>query len=318
MKVKVRDVRPNPYRNIDHYPLNKEKIMTLTKSIEKTGFWDNLVAREVNGEIQIAYGHHRIEALRLAEGFGYDFEFELPIKDIDDATMIQIMANENMQEWEHSLTVTDETVKVAKEFLEEGRLPGKRPLDGMKKEYQNQINATDISEFLGWNKHKVTESLKRMNLIEEGRISKKAVENFSSERKAEYFASAITKVEKDNVVFTPEEQEQIAKELVDNDVSRGDIKKVIEAKAFEKKHPNAGKNKDKVDPNQAKIMQFEQWIIRAKNDVQGMNETLKDLESVIDQFKDVNDENIINRASMVLALEKMKDRVTNILNFIKQ
>ena len=68
MKVKVRNINPNPYRNIDHYPLNKEKIMALTNSIEKTGFWDNLVGREINGEIQIAYGHHRVEALRLAEG----------------------------------------------------------------------------------------------------------------------------------------------------------------------------------------------------------------------------------------------------------
>ena len=65
--------------------------MALTSSIEKTGFWDNLVGRKMNGEIQIAYGHHRIEASRLAIGYGYDFEFDLPIRDISDGAMIQIM-----------------------------------------------------------------------------------------------------------------------------------------------------------------------------------------------------------------------------------
>ena len=119
MKVKVKDVKANPYRNIDHYSLNKDKIMALTSSIEKTGFWDNLVGRKMNGEIQIAYGHHRIEALRLATGYGYDFEFDLPIRDISDGAMIQIMANENMLEWGHSIIVIDETVKVAKEYFRE-------------------------------------------------------------------------------------------------------------------------------------------------------------------------------------------------------
>ena len=69
MTVKVKDVSPNPYRNIEHYPLNKDKIIALTQSIEKTGFWDNLVAREVNGKIEIAYGHHRIEAIKTCRGF---------------------------------------------------------------------------------------------------------------------------------------------------------------------------------------------------------------------------------------------------------
>ena len=146
MKVKVKDVSPNPYRNIEHYPLNKDKIIALTQSIEKTGFWDNLVAREVNGKIEIAYGHHRIEALRLAEGFGYDFEFELPIKEIDNGTMIQIMANENMQEWSHSIGVIDETVKVAKEYLR--LISGKQP--SSKQNHKDYISSNDISDFLGW------------------------------------------------------------------------------------------------------------------------------------------------------------------------
>ena len=175
MKIKVRDVHPNPYRNIDHYPLNKEKIMALTQSIEKTGFWDNLVGREVDGKIQIAYGHHRIEALRLAEGFGYDFEFDLPIKEIDNGTMIQIMANENMSEWGHDITVIDETVKVTKKYLENDDAFIAAKIASHKKtndRYKNAASGKDIADFLGWNHNKVTTSLRRIEAIESGKVSK--------------------------------------------------------------------------------------------------------------------------------------------------
>ena len=317
MKIKVKDVRPNPYRNIEHYPLNKEKIVSLTKSIEQTGFWDNLVGREVNGEIQIAYGHHRIEALRLAEGFGYDFEFDLPIKNIDDALMIKIMANENMQEWEHSLTVTDETVKVAKEFLEEDlHLPGKnKSKQKGRKDYQDQINAKDISDFLGWNNHKVTESLKRMNLIEEGRIAKEAVLKFNSERKAEYFTNAIVKAEENDVVFTPQEQEQIAKELVDNDISRDDIKGVIEKKAFDKKYIKK-ENKEKVKEREI-TLKFSNFYGKIKNDALELGDNIKQLEKLADAFKDADESNIRERVRVVKSLQTLKDEIDSLLNTLR-
>lgn len=304
MKIKVRDVRPNPYRNIEHYPLNKEKIMTLTQSIERTGFWDNLVGRNVNGEIQIAYGHHRIEALRLAKGYGYDFEFELPIKNIDDATMIQIMANENMQEWGHSLAVTDETVKVAKEYLENLHLPGKRKSEMKgRKDYQNQVNAPEIAGFLGWNQHKVHESLKRMNLINQGVISKQAVETFESERKAEYFAGAIVKAEKNNVKFTPQEQEKIAKELVDNDVSRKDIKSYVEAKAFEKKFPkkeNNSKKQKEID------LTFTNFYGKIKNQAIDLGYEIKQLSKFAKEFKSADETTIRGRVRTLQSLESLR------------
>ena len=43
---------------ISYLPI--EKIESLAKSINQTGFWDNILARKKNGKIQIAYGHHRL------------------------------------------------------------------------------------------------------------------------------------------------------------------------------------------------------------------------------------------------------------------
>lgn len=281
MKVKVKDVSPNPYRNIEHYPLNKEKIIALTQSIEKTGFWDNLVAREVDGKIQIAYGHHRIEALRLAEGFGYDFEFELPIKEIDNGTMIQIMANENMQEWGHDITVIDETVKVTKEYLEnnKGFIAAKQP-NGVNLKYKNQASGKDIADFLGWSTGKVHTSLRRIEAIESGKVSKIALETFQPE-KSKHFLKSVT-----NHDFTQKEQEEIAIELVEKDVSRKDFKQVLEAKAFEKKY---GKDfgKKKAEKTDQKIKEFDDALGQIADDITSLSDKFLKLTNLKEELKNV-------------------------------
>jgi len=70
-------------------------------------------------------------------------------EDIEDGTMIQIMANENMSEWGHSIIVIDETVKVTKKFLENNPnfCVGKK----LKTSNNSKLaSGKDIAEFLGW------------------------------------------------------------------------------------------------------------------------------------------------------------------------
>jgi len=93
MKVKLKLIKPNPYRDMKHYPIDEGKVDLLRESIRKTGFWDNIVARETEGKYEIAYGHHRL--LALQKEFNPDKEIDLIIKGIDDADMIRIMADEN-------------------------------------------------------------------------------------------------------------------------------------------------------------------------------------------------------------------------------
>ena len=45
MKVQVKDIKPNPFRNLSNYPIDQEKVETLLASIQDTGFWDNLVGK---------------------------------------------------------------------------------------------------------------------------------------------------------------------------------------------------------------------------------------------------------------------------------
>ena len=94
MRFQVKNIECNPFRDMGHYPINKEKVAALRRSIQTTGFWDNIVARQVDDKAEIAYGHHRLEALR--EEFPPDHEVDLIIQDLDDEAMLRIMAWENM------------------------------------------------------------------------------------------------------------------------------------------------------------------------------------------------------------------------------
>ena len=115
MKIKVSDLMPNPFRNIENYPIKREKVEALKTSINETSFWDNILARKSKGaKFEIAYGHHRLIALRELE----IEQVDIPIRDIDDSIMLKMMADENLDVWQHTTAVINETVLAAKRFLD--------------------------------------------------------------------------------------------------------------------------------------------------------------------------------------------------------
>ena len=46
MKVALKDVLPNPNRDLTFNPYNENKIAELVASIQETDFWDNVVIRK--------------------------------------------------------------------------------------------------------------------------------------------------------------------------------------------------------------------------------------------------------------------------------
>ena len=62
--IKLSQLRPNPHRHREHYPLDQAKLTRLAQSIQGTSFWDNLLVRPGKdaGTYEIAYGHHRLAA----------------------------------------------------------------------------------------------------------------------------------------------------------------------------------------------------------------------------------------------------------------
>jgi len=114
MNVKVDQIKSNPYRKIEKYPISRDKVEALKNSISETSFWDNILARKSNGGVEIAYGHHRLIALKE---LGIE-EVDIPVRDLSDAHMIKIMANENMDDWKTATSVVNETIWTTKEFIE--------------------------------------------------------------------------------------------------------------------------------------------------------------------------------------------------------
>lgn len=117
MIIKVKNLRPNPFRDLNICPIDRDKIERLKKSIEELEFWDNLIARKssYSPEVyELAYGYHRLIAL---QELGID-EVNIPVKQISDEMMIKIMAEENHDWYGNTTAIVNETVKVAKEYIE--------------------------------------------------------------------------------------------------------------------------------------------------------------------------------------------------------
>jgi hypothetical protein len=154
------DIRPNPFRNIDRYPINRDKVEKLKESINRTDFWDNLVARiGSDGKPEIGYGHHRMVALR--EMYPDDHRVSLIVRDLDDAAMLHVMADENMQEWQSDGSVIVETVRAVRDFLSPGlESTGGRPSNG----------TAAIVSFLGWPEFRVRESIRIIEDEEAGTL----------------------------------------------------------------------------------------------------------------------------------------------------
>lgn len=179
----VVEIRPNPFRDIKRYPLENEKIEALRESIRSTSFWDNIVARiGKDGHPEIAYGHHRLEALR--KELGEDAHIYLTIRPLDDAEMLKIMVRENMEDWQTTASGDQACVRAVVEAYSSGtiELPqfaSKTPksklryapsfrqghVPGRDRE-DRPYNAATLAVFLGWDRTKVETTLAALELIE--------------------------------------------------------------------------------------------------------------------------------------------------------
>lgn len=110
MKLRLRDILPNPHRNLALNPLKEDKIQELVESINDTGFWDNVVVRKNDeGKYELAYGHHRLEAAKRSGLKEADFI----IKEISNEKMLEMMSRENSETYANDLMSTIESVQAA-------------------------------------------------------------------------------------------------------------------------------------------------------------------------------------------------------------
>jgi len=190
MQYAIKDISANPFRHIDRYPIRRDKVAALKESLRTTGFWGNVVARLEDGKPQIAYGHHRLVALR--EEYGPDRKVDLIVRDLPDEAMLKIMARENMEEWGTSAAVEHETVRAVVEAYAAGKieLPTPSPKSRQLRYAPSFVRdlasssleakpytAREIAEFLGWMEpggepqEKVHSALAALEFIEENTLT---------------------------------------------------------------------------------------------------------------------------------------------------
>jgi hypothetical protein len=183
MRFKISEIQPNPFRHMDRYPIRRDKVAALRESLRSTGFWDNVVAR-INGDgrPQIAYGHHRLVALR--EEYPASHQVDLIVRELPDDQMLKIMARENMEEWGSSAAVEHETVRAVVEAYAEDLIELETP-DPSARQTQlrsapsfvmgdvrapgharHSYTSETVARFLGWDDTKVKYALGALELIE--------------------------------------------------------------------------------------------------------------------------------------------------------
>jgi hypothetical protein len=108
MKIRIKDIQPNPFRNFTIYPVDEEQVQRLRQSIDELGFFSGVTARpSPRGKgYQLAAGHHRLEAAKR-EGLT---EIEAVIDDYDDDDMVAIMTMENMTQRGTNSGATEDSV----------------------------------------------------------------------------------------------------------------------------------------------------------------------------------------------------------------
>jgi len=300
MKVQIKQLEPNPYRDMNNYPMDEVKVRNLVDSIQQTGFWDNILARKKNGKYQIAYGHHRLAAIR--EVFKPMDEVDIPVKDLDDATMIKIMANENMDDWKTTPRVIDETVRVTKQFLEE------HP-EEMKKLGQvklGSVGADFICRFLNWKEYRVNYSLERLHMIKDDRIDKEAIDQLPTERSARDFVKAIK-----STPLPRKEQKKVINDIIktQNFGESAINKAVLEAKW--KPLPKEEKKKE------ADLKTLDDVVKEAHLFSNSLTDRLKILQRLKNDLGGDLVYSKLDAAMLTVSLKRLYETLTNLLNNIE-
>ena len=299
MEIKIKDLKPNPYRDMRNYPINREKVETLKTSILQTSFWDNIVVRKrKNGTYQIAYGHHRLIAVQ--ELFNPDDIVDLPVRGLTDAIMIQMMASENMDEWKASIAVIDETVKAAKKFLEQH--PEEIKKMGLRPSPEGRIGSIPVSKFLGWKEGRIYDSLDRLKLIDKGILDATAVKAMPSERHAREFTTTVKKKAKTSVPVSKPMQRKIANKITEKKPSR-EIAQEVEDAVVAERFPERPRPKQ-VTEEEKRVKEFESGVASGRNTAVELSDFLRKINSDITK---IGPEPFMQSKQMFLLLITLRD-----------
>lgn len=332
MKVRVNLLLPNPYRDMKHYPVQRDKIDRLKQSIEQTGFWDNILARKVGDIFQLAYGHHRLCAI---QELGIE-EIDIPVKDISDADMVRIMALENREQEDMSQSILIETVRVVRDFLnaeikkydtwEQARIN-----EFINTLFENagnfsrckeSVGQTTILKFLGggWKQWKIQSALDTLNAED---INMDAITTFQTTGMAEGFKKAIRSINKEVIDPIPlDKQAGLAEKVKQRLAERKDgigktggadyysaIKDIVKEESIKDKYITP---KKRPSASRESVLKYETHIAEIRNKADDLGEDLHKLLTIENEIGSVTE--IMGRKLFIMSLNTLIKRINLITN----
>lgn len=254
VKVPLVLILDNPYRNPESYVYDSEKIKALAESIGDTSFWENLLARKTkDGIIQLAYGHHRLQALKMlvADGMTEYSEIKINIRpdtQLTNERMLKIFAQENKDDWGENpqnlcmtvlqlqahLTNLVAASKDKDQFLKKIGDAGALKVDDRSfTRMKNQgVGASIIAQFLGdtWSRQTIQDALQ---VIENDEATFKLAQKLPSVTLANRFQKLVTKdiqgKGKGRVVtmFDEVTQQKVADKILKENLTRAEVEHAL-------------------------------------------------------------------------------------------
>ena len=257
LTVKLVEIESNPFRNEESYTYDQPKIESLKESIADTSFWENLLARKTKeGVIQLAYGHHRLQALMqlVEEGFDEFTEIKInvrPATQLTNERMLKIFAQENKDDWGENPSNLCMTVLQLQAHLE-GLLSASKDKDAFFKMVgdagslkmddrsftrakNNGVGASLIASFLGdtWSRQTIQDALQ---VIEKDEETFNLAQKLPSVTLANRFQKLVTKAEtkskdgKTVEMFDEDTQRKVQDKILKNNLTRSEVEAAIKLK----------------------------------------------------------------------------------------
>ena len=154
-------IDPSPFRDLKRFPLNEENVNDLVAKMTSSGVLPatgGISVRVKGDRYELAYGHHRTEALRR---MGHT-KIEVLVADIDDEHMVKYLASENKALKNSGFVAQYESWLATEEYLWATNRPKPEPLE--------------VAKFLGWT---VTETANGKEYVKSNALAKNC-NNFST------------------------------------------------------------------------------------------------------------------------------------------
>lgn len=293
MNIKIANLEPNPFRNLNKYPLSREKIDGLKTSVKENGFWGGILVRKhptQKDKYQMAFGHHRYQALKELR---YDYADNTVVFKLTDDDMHHRMFAENHETWGARPSCILENVESTRDRLNSILAKGWKDCgentrvffdsqhafeQAMRKE--GGVGRHTILKYLGglYNENQVKDALYilKESAQPDSDISLDAVKELPTMSHVEHFRKAVKEHE------TPKgTQKKIAEEIVREGVGRRGVADIV-AK-FSPPIPNLKKKKTRQIKNIPNIIEY---VFKCENDTDNLNRRVKALLPEINEIAD--------------------------------